>query len=203
MTTPRTAPRFARASRSCRKGSARTFIRTSASASIQSFSGGCSGSRVPSGNLPESRLLQSTELAPFADPSGEAVGRHAAELLPAPLAHSRSRPSDPRRTHDRRRSAVAAAILGIDRPHAVASRGHERRGRHRLHGRGRAVRYARRHDHRQGPGRRLAGRSEGQRTPRPSKTPSSPCCRKTSGPGTPSWSSAAPYCRCRAGDHGA
>ena len=63
-------------------------------------------------------LLDSTGLSAFRRSSGEeALGRHAAEARAVLLAHSRSRPFDPRRAHDWRRSAVAPAVLGIDRAH--------------------------------------------------------------------------------------
>ena len=91
----------------------------------------------------------------------EAVGRHAAETRPVLLAHPRSGSLDPRRAHDRRRSAVAPSVLGTDRPYSPAPPGHERGHRHRLHGRGRAVRFAHRHERRENPRGGRAGGAEG------------------------------------------
>ena len=143
----RTAPRSARASPICRRDWARTFIRTSASARTSNSSAALFGQSRAERDWRIAELLHSTGLAPFADRAGEeAVGRHAAETRTVLLAHPRSRPPDPRRADDRRRSAVAAPVLGADRSHPFAPRRHERRRRHRLHGRGRALRLAHRHE---------------------------------------------------------
>ena len=88
-------------------------------------------------------------------PAGkEALRRHAAEARAVLRADPRSGSADPRRADDRRRSAVAPAVLGPDRSDACASARHERHHRHRLYGGSRAVRLARRHGCRQGSGRR-------------------------------------------------
>ena len=47
----------------------------------------------------------------------QAFRRHEAEAVALLLADSRSRSPYPRRTDDRGRSALAAAVLGADRPH--------------------------------------------------------------------------------------
>ena len=70
---------------------------------------------------------------------GQAVGRDEAEGGAVRRAGPRSGPADPRRADDRRRSAVAAAVLGADRRHPRRASGHERRDLHRLHGRGATV----------------------------------------------------------------
>ena len=60
-------------------------------------------------------------------PAGEeAVRRHAAEARALLLADPRSRPPDPGRADDRRRSAVPPAVLGTDRPMRAAPAGDER-----------------------------------------------------------------------------
>ena len=72
-------------------------------------------------------LLDSTGLTPFADRlAQQAVRRHAPEARALLLSDPRSRSSDPRRADDRRRSALAPAVLGADRAHARAPAGHER-----------------------------------------------------------------------------
>ena len=73
----------------------------------------------------------------------EAFRRDAAKARPVLLAYPRSRAFDPRRADDRRRSFVAPAILGADRADARPAARHERAGRHRLYGGGRALRLAR------------------------------------------------------------
>ena len=55
-------------------------------------------------------------LASVSGPAGrQAFGRHEAEARPVLRADPRPRPADPRRADDRRRSAVAPAVLGADR----------------------------------------------------------------------------------------
>ena len=97
-------------------------------------------------------------------PAGrQAVGRHEAEALAVLLADPRSGPADPRRADHRRRPAVAAAVLGADRPHPRAPAADERDGRDGLHGGSGAVRLARRHGRRPRDRHRHAGGAEGAR----------------------------------------
>ena len=58
--------------------------------------------------------------AVFRSAGEETVGRHAAKARALLLSHPRSGPPDSRRADHRRRSALAPAILGADRPHAFA-----------------------------------------------------------------------------------
>ncbi len=111
--------RLLRASPICRKDWARTSIPISASAKISSSSPACSASRAPSGEWRIAELLDSTGLAPFADrPAKKLSGGMRQKLgLCCSLIHDPDL-ADPRRADDRRRSAVAASVLGIDRSHA-------------------------------------------------------------------------------------
>ena len=64
-------------------------------------------------------LLDSTGLAEFADRlAKQALRRDAAEARPVLRPDPRPGPADPRRAHDRRGSAVAAAVLAPHRSHA-------------------------------------------------------------------------------------
>ena len=83
---------------------------------------------------------------PFPDrPAGKLSGGMKQKLGAVLRAGPRPGPADPRRADHRRRSAVAAAVLGADRRHPRRAAGHERARRHRLHGGGGALRLARRH----------------------------------------------------------
>ena len=87
------------------------------------FFGRLFGQSRPSATQKIAELLESTGLAPvFRSAGEEAFGRHAAEARALLLSDPRSRPSDPRRADHRRRSALAPAVLGADRPHARAPR---------------------------------------------------------------------------------
>ena len=90
-------------------------------------------------------LLDSHRAGPVPRPPGrQALGRHEAEGRAVRRAGPRPGPADPRRAHHRRRSAVAAAVLGAHRRHPRRAARHERARLHRLHGRGAALRLARR-----------------------------------------------------------
>ncbi len=91
-------------------------------------------------------LTRSTGLDPFlARPAGKLSGGMKQKLsLCCSLIHDPDL-LDPRRADDRRRPALAAAVLGADRPHPCAPAADERGGRDGLHGRGGAVRLARGH----------------------------------------------------------
>ena len=82
----------------------------------------------------------------------QAFRRHEAEAQPLLRAHQRSRPAHSRRADDRRRSAVARPVLGPHQHDPRPPAADERHCRHRLYGRGRALRLAdgdgRRQDHR-------------------------------------------------------
>ncbi len=158
---PRTAPRYARASPICRKASARTSIPTSASARTSNFSAACSANPASEREIAHRRAARQHRARAVCRPPGEeTVGRDAAKARALLFADPRSRPSDPRRADDRRRSAVAPSVLGTDRSDAVAPPRNERRRRDRVYGRGRAVRLARRDERRHGRGGRVAGRAQ-------------------------------------------
>ena len=88
-------------------------------------------------------LLDSIGLEPFADrPAKKLSGGMRQKLgLCCSLIHDPG-PPDPRRTDDRRGSAVAAAVLGPDRSHPGAPPRYERRGGDGVHGGSGAVRLA-------------------------------------------------------------
>ena len=67
-------------------------------------------------------LLHATGLDPILDGRGKLSGGMKQKAQPLLLADPRSRSSDPRRTDDRGRSAVAPAVLGADRPHPRGGR---------------------------------------------------------------------------------
>ncbi len=70
------------------------------------------------------RCCDGTGLAPFADrPAGKLSGGMRQKLGLCCCADPRSRTADPGRADHRRRSAVAPAVLGADRPHARAPPG--------------------------------------------------------------------------------
>ena len=135
----------------------------------------------------------------------ETFRRHAAEARAVLRADPRSRSPDPRRADHRRRSAVAPPVLGPDRAHARAPAGHERARRHRLYGRGRALRLAGRDGRRASARDRHAGGAQGaDAARRPSRTRSSRCCRPSAAPGTGRCKSRrAASLDARAGDRGA
>ena len=114
-------------------------------------------------------------------PSGrQALGRHEAEARAVLLADPRPGFADPRRAHYRRRSVGAAAILGTHRSRSGTPPGDERFGRDSIHGRGGAIRLARRDECRQGARHRNAGRTDRTRpTSRRWKRPSSSCCPRS------------------------
>ena len=92
------------------------------------------------------RLLRATGLHPFPDrPAGKLSGGMRQKLVAVLRPDPRSRPADPGRADDRRRSAVAPAVLAADRRHQGRAARHDRAGRHRLYGGGRALRTAGRH----------------------------------------------------------
>ena len=152
----------ARASPTCRRGWARTSISSSASTTTSTSWRGSSGCRRAERRTRVKELLDATGLGPFADsPGRQAVGRDEAEGRPVRRAGPRSGSADPRRADHRRRSAVAAAVLGADRRHPRRAPGHERRHLHRLHGRGAAVGLDRGHGRRPRAGDRHARRADG------------------------------------------
>ena len=94
---------------------------------------------------------------PFLDrPAGKLSGGMKQKLSLCCSLDPRSGAAHSRRADDRRRSAVAPAVLGVDRPHPGAPRRHERRHRDRLHGGGGAVRSPDRHGWRARAGSRHA-----------------------------------------------
>ncbi len=124
------------------QGLGKTSIRRSPSSRTSTSSAACSAS--PRGAARAHRPpARATGLGPFPDrPAGKLSGGMKQKLGAVLRPDPRSRPADPRRADHRRRSAVAPAVLGADRRHPGRAAGHERGGRHRLHGRGRAVRLA-------------------------------------------------------------
>ena len=119
MADPAIALPSARGSPICRRGSARTSIRTSASARISSSSAACSASRRDEREWRIAELLERTGLAPFPDrPASKLSGGMRQKLGLCCALDSRSRPADSRRADHRRRSAVAPAVLGSDRADA-------------------------------------------------------------------------------------
>ena len=106
---------------------------------------------------------------PFPGPAGrEAFGRHEAEGRALLVADSRPRPAHPRRADDRRRPALAAAVLDARRPHPRRAAGDERPRLDRVHGRSRALRLADRDGCRPDPGHghpRRAQATDGNREP--------------------------------------
>ena len=75
-------------------------------------------------------------------PGRQAVRRHETEARTLLRTGPRSRSADHGRADHRHRSAVAPAILGIDRSHPHGPSGHERTGGDRRHGRSRGIRLA-------------------------------------------------------------
>ena len=88
------------------------------------------------------RLLRATGLILPGPPGRQAVGRDEAEAVAVLRPGQRPGPADPGRAHHRRRSPVAPAVLAPDRRYPGRPAGHDRAGRHRLHGGGRALRAA-------------------------------------------------------------
>ena len=117
--TPRTAPRFARASPIMPQGLGKNLYPDLSVRENIEFFGRLFGQSRAERDWRIAELLQSTELAPFADrPAKKLSGGMRQKLgLCCSLIHDPDL-SDPRRADDRRRSAVAAAVLGADRPHA-------------------------------------------------------------------------------------
>ncbi len=75
-------------------------------------------------------------------PGRQALRRHEAEAQPLLRADQRSRSPHPRRADHRRRPAVSGPVLGPHQHHPRPPAADERDGRHRLHGRSRALRLA-------------------------------------------------------------
>ena len=137
-----------------------SLLRRCRSSRTSTSSAGCSARTRRARASASTTLLESTDLAPFRGPAGrQALRRHEAEARPVLLADPRSRSADPRRADHRRRSALAPAVLGADRPHPRRPARHERARRDRLHGRGRALRLAGGHGRRPGARHRHARRS--------------------------------------------
>ena len=139
-----------RASPTCRRGSARTSIPTSASARTSSSSAACSDSPAHEREWRIAELLDSTGLAPFADRPAKKLSGGMRQKLGLCCAL----------IHDPDLLILDEPTTGVDPlsrrqfwelidRHARAPPGHERHRRDRLHGGSRAVRLADRHERRQ------------------------------------------------------
>ena len=103
------------------------------------------------------QLLEGMGLAEFTAAAGAApLRRHEAEADAGHHPHARARPAAARRADHRRRPGLAPGVLA--HPRRPAPAGHDRAGRHAVHGRGRALHRDRVH------GRRAASRSPAPRT---------------------------------------
>ena len=179
---PRTATRAAARIAYMPQGWAGTSTRRSPSSRTSTSSAACSASAAPSAERASTACSRATGLHPFPDrPAGKLSGGMKQKLGAVLRPDPRSRPADPGRADHRRRSAVAPAVLGADRRYQGRAAGHERAGRHRLHGGGGALRPAGRHGRRPHPG---PGTPQSDRRSRHRRwrRPIAGCRRRRSGP---------------------
>ena len=119
MADARIVPRSARASPICRKGLGKNLYADLSVRENIEFFGRLFGQSRAERDVENLRASAEHRACAFRRPAGEEiVGRHAAKAWAVLLPHPRPRSADPRRAHDRRRPAVAPAVLGTDRPDA-------------------------------------------------------------------------------------
>ena len=128
----RTAPQFAPASPTCRRAWERTFIRTSASARTSNSSPVCSGNRARSGT---ERSAQGSSPLPIV--RRRSFRRHAAKARTL-FAHSRP---DLLILDEPTTGVDPLSRRQIWSTYSRAPHRHEHGSSHRLHGRGRAIRF--------------------------------------------------------------